>query len=595
MRAVERERLLAEDAAQGGKGPVRFADVLEVELGLRDAGVWEELPGGDRVWRLRVESRGAFSLAFVFRRFQLPEGGELYLYDDARTLVRGAYTELENRLDGEFAIQPTPGEALTLEYYEPARARGRGELELALVVHDYRDVLGVAQDRNGGGGGAGACNIDVACPEGAPWQDQIRAAVHIMTLPAGLCCSGSLVNNTANDGTALVLSAAHCGSLTNAVFLFNYQRPACGSGPAPSTDTVLGSTELVADATLDFRLVRLNQPIPPAYGVFLAGWDRSDSIPASVVTIHHPGGDVKKISLENDPPAKDGSSWRILGWDAGVTEGGSSGSPLYSPEGRFIGQLDRGASDCANPDADDFYGRLAAQWELVEPYLDPVGTGQLTLDGLDPSTLPTPSFELTGVYPASVETLIPGTRKVVRVLGSGFEDGFGIAIDGMQLPAGTYVRGGNGFINVDTPPLDVGTHTVFVRQGGVTMSVPFQVVAPATPRYQAVNGDPGDIVVSFAGIDLFYAGPPGSVHYFFYSLSNVPSVHPVLTLLLGNNFTQVRHCGIVTIPLRGWTMGHMPIRPGVFAPETTVYSQTACVNCGVPFPASNLQQSLFLF
>src|SRR5262249_854479 len=113
MRPVVASELLAEDEAQGQHGALRFADVLDVDLDLSNSGAWEELGGGDRVWRLRVESPGAKSLAFVFRRFQLPVGGELYVYDDAHRTVRGAYTELENRLDGEFALRPTRGAAIT--------------------------------------------------------------------------------------------------------------------------------------------------------------------------------------------------------------------------------------------------------------------------------------------------------------------------------------------------------------------------------------------------------------------------------------------------------------------------------------------------
>jgi len=597
MRPVDRLALQAEDQAaghaNGGHGPLRFADVLPVELGLRNAGVWEELGNGDRVWRLRLESRGAYSLALVFRRFQLPERGELFVYDDARRVVRGAYTELENQLDGEFAIQPTPGQALTLEYFEPARARGQGELELALVVHDYRDVLGTQSDKSGSGG-SGACEVDVACPAGAPWQLQSKSVVKVLSLPTGLECSGALLNNTANDGTALVVSAEHCGSLTHAVFTFNYERPACGSGAAPTTDTLVGATELVVDPTLDFRLARLRDPIPSAYGAFLAGWDRSDVAPTNTATIHHPGGDVKKVSLDNDPPGKASTFWKVFRWDVGVTEGGSSGAPLFTPQGRFIGQLKGGSSSCLFLDGEDFYGRLALQWSLVEPFLDPIGSGQTILDGLDPSTVTPLPYDVTGIYPP-VETLIPGTRKIVRVLGTGFDNIAGMAIDGVVLSNDSFVPTGNTWINLDPPQLDIGSHTLIVRQAGVDKFLSFDVIAPPAPRYQVMNGDPGDPVISFSGLDFVYGGTPGSVHYFFWSFSNVPSVHPLLSLGLGNNFTQLRHCGIVTIPPRGWTTGHMPIRGGVVPPETTVYSQTACINCGVPLPASNLQESFFLF
>src|SRR5688572_17282986 len=228
MAPVRADLLLAEDAAASAtlRGPQRFAEVLPVELSLANSGVWEELADGGRTRRLRLHSPGAKSLALIFSRYQLPSGAELFVYDDARKSVRGAYTEHENRLDGEFSMRPLRGDALTLEYHEPAAVSGQGELALALVAHDYRDVIGLMEgDRSSGGGQAGSCELDVACPLGATWGNQINATVHIQALAAGLLCSGSLLNNTTGDGALLVVSADHCGSLTTAVFTFNFERP----------------------------------------------------------------------------------------------------------------------------------------------------------------------------------------------------------------------------------------------------------------------------------------------------------------------------------------------------------------------------------
>src|SRR5262245_25191762 len=66
MPPVRADLLRAEDAAriaaEGSKAPVRFAEVLPVELGLESSGTWEELGRGDRVWRLRIHSPGAKSI-----------------------------------------------------------------------------------------------------------------------------------------------------------------------------------------------------------------------------------------------------------------------------------------------------------------------------------------------------------------------------------------------------------------------------------------------------------------------------------------------------------------------------------------------------
>jgi hypothetical protein len=589
MRPVDRTRLLAEDERAGGDGALRFAEVLAVELGLRNAGQWERMADGTRVWRLRVESKGAFSIALVFSRYQLPEGAELFVYGDAREVVRGAYTHHENRLDGEFAIQPTPGEALTLEYVEPASVAVPGELVLSHVVHDYRDVLGLVQKSSSSA--AGTCHVDVACPEGLAWQQEVDSVAHVLALPVGRMCSGSLLNNTANDGTALFITAEHCGNLDNGVFTFNYERAGCGTGGAPQTDTIVGSVELVADEALDFRLVRL-APLPAAFGARLAGWDRSDVPPANTATIHHPGGGPKKISLDDDPPLIDGTNWHVLEWDTGAAEGGSSGAPLYSPQGRFLGQLSFGQAACGFKQ-NDWFGRLAAQWALVEPYLDPLGTGALTLDGLDPASVVPLPFAVTGVAPQAVETLYPGLARPVRIVGAGFTDTSTVALDGVPLLPGAYFRGGNSWINVDMPQVDPGRHTFTVTEGAVSLSVDFDVVPASRPRFQIGSGEPSDVITSFDGVDLIHADQPGHVHYCLFSFSNVPSTHPRLSLLLGNNFTQLYFCGIVVIPGTGWLPMHGEVRG--LPHNTTIYAQAVCLSHGSPFPASNLQQTLFLF
>ncbi|NOT30084.1 MAG: trypsin-like peptidase domain-containing protein [Planctomycetes bacterium] len=601
--------LLAEDAARataetaesgggelGGKGPVRFAEVLPVELDLENSGVWEELGRGDRVWRLRIHSRGAKSLALVFEHYHVPAGGELYLYDDKRATLRGAFTEHENRLDGQFAIRPLRGDALNLEYFEPARARGRGRLALSAVTHDYLDVLGMIEDR-AGGGTAQNCEIDVTCPLGASWANQIDAAVRVMALPSGLLCSGSLLNSTANDGTILVLSAAHCTGLANAVFLFNFERPGCRTGTAPMTDTITGSTPLVGDGALDVQLVRLNVPQGPlAFPAYLAGWDRSGVPPTSSVLVHHPAGDVKKISLDDDPPGIAGNLWRILDWEAGVSEGGSSGAPLFDPAGRFIGNLDSGSSTCVFRSNDDFCTRLAAAWPLLEPYLDPLGTGQLTLDGLDLALAPLPQpFDVTGLFPSEVEVLAPGRSRSLRILGTGFRDSTQVTIDGTPLDPARMLRGGHGWLNLDMPQLALGPHAFKISEGAASEVLPFAVVAPSEPRFEVDEGVPDDELFSQIGADTLHADQPGHLHVGYLSLSGLPSIHPRVTLALGNQFTNLHRFLVTVIPRAGWASVHHAVPPGMLPFGTVLYSQTVCISHGLPLHASNRQESIFQF
>ncbi|HEX6886219.1 MAG TPA: hypothetical protein VF530_22785 [Planctomycetota bacterium] len=596
---VRADLLLAEDAAMAaaGKGPLRFAEVLPVELGLTSAGVWEELPDGGRVWRLRIHSPGARSLALVFGRYQLPPGAELFVHDDARETLRGAYTEHENRFDGEFAMRPLRGDALTLEYVEPAAARGRGELELALVAHDYRDVIGILEgtDRTGGGGVASSCELDVACPLGATWGNAIDSTVHIQSLSSGLLCSGTLLNNTAGDGSVLLLSSYHCGGLTTAVYSFNFQRPACRDGVAPCNQ-ITGATLLARNETLDVQLMRLNLPqAPQPFPVYLSGWDRTDTVPDEVTVIHHPAGDVKKISRDFDPPVIFQDFWRIRDWDRGVTEGGSSGGGTYDLAGRCIGILDSGSSFCQVPTNDDFSVRLSRAWPVLEPYLDPLGTGLTVLDGLDLGSVTPQPFAVTGVHPAQVDTVVPTTSRVLRILGNGFRDGAQILVDDVPLDDLYWRRGGHAFFNLDLPPTPVGPHTLTIVDGVNRGTVAIDVVHCTTPTFQAMNGFEGEFVFSLVGIDGYFADVPGHVHACLWSLSNVPSLSRRLDLAIGNNFTDLRGCLMPAIPASGFTTNHYNLRQSRFPFNTPMYGQVVCLSHGVPYHTSGVQTLRFQF
>jgi lysyl endopeptidase len=148
---------------------------------------------------------------------------------------------------------------------------------------------------------------------------------------------------------------------------------------------------------VDFSLVELNTFPPITYKPYLAGWDVSGSIPNYTFAIHHPMGDVKKISLDLDPPAISNftsmpanSAWKIIQWDNGTTEGGSSGSPLFDQNKRIVGILTGGEAVCGRA-LNDYFVRLnviynysSLLWEQVKGWIDPAVTGAKQLDGRDP-------------------------------------------------------------------------------------------------------------------------------------------------------------------------------------------------------------------
>lgn len=394
MPSINVDELIAEDAAEGKDVPQRFGWPHEVDFTMENSGTWDTLSNGDRVWRLRVASPGAYSLNILYERFDIPRGARLFVYNADKSHVIGSFTNQNMQSDGRFATQPVAGDQSVIEYYEPAAAAGKGEIEISYVVHAYRDLFHRHSDK--GFGDAGSCNINVHCPQADDWQDQVRSVAMIINQNGSRWCSGSMVNNVRQDLTPYFLTANHCltGVESQWVFVFNYESPTCANIDGPLNQTVTGGTVLGNSSTSDYALIQLSSGVPESYNTFYNGWSAVDIAATSAVGIHHPRGDIKKISWEYDPlastaylgaPGSGTTHWRVFDWDAGTTEPGSSGSPLFDQDKRVIGQLHGGYAACGNDDP-DWYGKVARSWTLgLAAILDPDNTGTMTLDGRDAS------------------------------------------------------------------------------------------------------------------------------------------------------------------------------------------------------------------
>lgn len=374
--------------------PWRFGVEHEVFWNMQNSGNWSE-ESGFRVWRLGVRAEGATSLSFYLSRFFVPKGGELFVWNEERTHFLGSFTH-ENVKDWEgLALSLMEGDSVVLEYREPLSIPATGEIEVSQVVQGYRSLLRreaelIAENASSGPfGNSGACNINVNCPEGADWQVE-KQAVALIVNGGFATCTGSLVNNTANDGTPYFLTANHClGTPNTWTYYFNHESSTCSGSTGPTNNSISGGSLLVNNGGSDVALIQLSSAPPASWGVEYAGWDASGSSPQNATGIHHPSGDVKKICFENNSPytstAGGAQVWWISQWEAGVTEPGSSGSPLFDQNHRIIGQLYGGAAACSgtvNNGAYDYYGRFDVSWGLgVSQYLDPLGTGAQVLDG----------------------------------------------------------------------------------------------------------------------------------------------------------------------------------------------------------------------
>ncbi len=357
---IDRVAIDAEDAVvdQYKEAPFRFGIENEVSYTMENSGNWIVDPAGDLVvWQLGIHCPDATSISLILDTFRIPKGGKLFVWNKERTHFLGSFTYENMQENGTFAIGLIKGDEIELEYSVPLHLENWGEIEIGTIVHGYREILASHFDDSsdrGPYGSSGACNINVNCPEGNDWQVEKRS-VALIVEGGNAVCSGALVNNTAQDGTPYFLTANHClgGNVGTWVFYFNHESSTCSGSNGPTDNSISGSTLRASNSYSDFALLELNSTPPASWNVQYSGWDRSDSesAVANAVGIHHPSGDVKKICFEENAPyhsAQAGAQvWFIDQWELGVTEGGSSGSPLLNQDHRIIGQLYGGWAACS--------------------------------------------------------------------------------------------------------------------------------------------------------------------------------------------------------------------------------------------------------
>ncbi len=401
------------DKADGS--PLDIGYTIRTELSLSNSGVWGELANGDKVWRLSLSSQGAEALNVYFSNFYLPNQSELYIYNEDRSMILGAYTSGNNSETGIFATELLAGDQITIELVISKRAKENASFNITEIGHIYQ-YLNFSDKNLKDLGDSGPCEVNVNCIEGANWQRQKRGVARIVVKRGNSIseCSGTLLNNVNRDFTPYFYTAEHCGQGASTsdylswVFYFNYEAEACDNPISePASNTLTGS-QLLSEVSLsegsDFKLLLLQNNVPPTFNPYFNGWSILDESSPSGVTIHHPGGDIKKISTyseslvstvyEGDVEDLNGSFWRVKWIETpnghGVTEGGSSGAPLFNSQGLVIGALTGGGASCSNLTAPDYFGKLAHSWNKfatdntnqLKVYLDPDNTGVTSINGL---------------------------------------------------------------------------------------------------------------------------------------------------------------------------------------------------------------------
>lgn len=353
----------------------------------------------------------AQALGLYFAPLSIPEGDTLFIGSHRAVQV---VTSVHS--GSAFASVLWTSDTLWLAYRRHSPASAQPQVRLSAIHYLYAMPFGESPLRDFGD--SDFCQVNVACPEGNGWRDAANAVVRILVRDGNdsFWCSGAMINNVRQDCKPYLLTAEHCSvsptqsELNQWIFYFQYQSVDCNS---PVMEGTLGSNYLTG-ATLvaqsndnggdfgsDFMLLELSSPLVPQMEAYLAGWDARDVAPASGVSIHHPSGDLKKISTFQQTATTTSfggvapnTHWSV-NWVAspnghGVTESGSSGAPLYNAASQIVGTLTGGTSFCNFTSGADEYGKMSHHWqnngtvptEQLRPWLDPDNTGAVTMGGI---------------------------------------------------------------------------------------------------------------------------------------------------------------------------------------------------------------------
>ena len=402
--------------------PQTCAYLISVEEDFFDKAKRIKTPSND-IYLLKIKAEGALALNLYSNNFYLPEGCELYLWNTDKTKCLGAFTSDNNSQDGYFATDYVYGEEMIIELDCPTTQRPFVRLMIEKIGYFYRDVINFEQEKllnedqdlpQKDYRGSESCNVNVNCSEGDNFRLVQRSVVRLL-IPyssyESAWCTGTLINNTNNDYTPYVLTAAHCiEGIQNmkyarqTVFYFNYETSSCKNSTKEPTYSSLTGCKVLAygdkygEGDSDYMLLQINNSIPKSINAYWAGWTRSTDNFSNCVGIHHPSGDVKKISTIDGKIQNIGYDEGVWDYDThimvlwkqtsngyGVTEGGSSGSALFNSDQRIIGTLSGGESSCYAEDDHkvDWYGRFDVTFNELKSWLDPHGYNCTGLKGLD--------------------------------------------------------------------------------------------------------------------------------------------------------------------------------------------------------------------
>lgn len=346
---------------------------------------------GQLVYTLTVKAAGALNINCQFSEFRLPQGAVLKIFTDKE--ITDSITARENNEHNVWATRVYLGDELHFALTLP-EAQSK---ELLLKIDKINIGFRPYGADFGNVGFSAPCHVNANCPGGNGWDPE-KNAVAIIVANGAEACTGSLLMNTCSFNNPYFLTANHCldaGNVPNWVFQFQTWSTDCTTNTGwIETVQFNGCTLRANNAASDFALLELNTVPAAGSGIHYAGWSRTTTGITSTTVLHHPAGDLMKISRDDQGPTAVSDvtditrdCWEI-NQDLGRLEGGSSGAPYFDQNHRVIGQHFRRPQAGILPVCDITIargGRFASSWTgggtnatRLSNWLDPSNSGAAT-------------------------------------------------------------------------------------------------------------------------------------------------------------------------------------------------------------------------
>ena len=356
MPSFDLASLLKEDAKKDTMGGFfRFGKGFDVGYTLAD-GQWENVEGG-RLWTMTFASKDALSLNFVFNDFYLPNGAELYIENEDKTVVYGPVTKEATTENGVFLTDIIPSDQATITLFEPFGCEGQSSLTIRRVVHGYRGIQTSSTTKNATSNTRSVTHYEVACyPEYEKEADGV--GLILSSNGTSLGC-GALMMSTdfsfkpyfltsydlVDQNEDGIITDEERSAAENCAFKFRYKLIECNGYETTVSYTYNQDYVRAAWMGSRFTLLELRSNLKENLNLTWLGWNCVGISPTSATCLYYPSNstesvlfDYNVVGYSNQSPILGQYGW-MAHFDQGTPEHTTPGAPLLDQYNRVVGHI----------------------------------------------------------------------------------------------------------------------------------------------------------------------------------------------------------------------------------------------------------------